>query len=468
MSRLITLPLLFFGFSAFLFSQTEFAIYRFPNSALNGAQPNASLIADKGGNLYGTTTYGGAGRCSGGAVIGCGTVFRLTPPAHLGGSWAETVIYNFQGGSDGYFPFGGVVSDQAGNLYGTTWSGGPNSGGTVFELTLPVSGSTWTKSILYAFGADFGALSPSGGLAFDAKGNLYGTTGVTVVDDTCHWGGAAPLCGTVFKLAKPSIVGGPWTHRLLYSFGVSPFKLFGDGPTGSLALDTKGNVYGTTVSGGTSGLGQCADWGCGTVFELTPPASAHSTWTATQLRAFQDGSGDGLVPEAGLLMDTSGNLYGSTAFGGTGGSNDSSCQGPGVSSNCGTIFELLPSVGGWSETIIYDFQGNGDAARPQAKLIFDKAGNIYGTTLAGGGASCPPFVIGCGTVFRLSPPGTSGQGWTETVLHAFTGSDGQFPDAGLIFSNDALYGTTSEGGESCPPGTGYTSATCGVVFKIVP
>jgi len=319
-----------------------------------------------------------------------------------------------------------LISDAAGNLYGTNSSGGTYTYyGTVFELT-PTAGGGWTEQVLHSFnnnGTD--GLYPSSGLIFDAAGNLYGTTSGGG-DYSCN---GSSQCGTVFELSPTE--GGGWTETVLHSFGAGTD---GSGPTGSLIFDGGGNLYGATYAGGTSNVG--------TVFELSPNGSGG--WTESVLYSFNNNGSDGNYPYAGLVFDSAGNLYGTTYYGGT--------------SNQGSIFKLSPNGGGgWTETVLHSFDFNfneTDGAYPTAGVIFDHAGNLYGTTDNGG-------TCNYGTAFEFSPAG--GGNWTETVLHSFCngGADGYRPFAGLIIDHAGnLYGTTSVGGSG-------TSAI-GTVFEIAP
>jgi uncharacterized repeat protein (TIGR03803 family) len=388
----------------------------------DGAGPIGDLIFDSSGNLYGTTGTGGGTDCN------CGTVFELSPNGS--GGWTETILHSFQGGSDGSGPSAGLIFDQAGNLYGTTFEGGGvNHLGTVFELS-PSGNGGWTETILYRFeGVDGGPEGPQG-VTFDQKGNLYGTAQGGQSD--C--GPFDSACGTVFELS-PNGSGG-WTETLIFSF---PFPGHnGYAPNPGLILDGAGNLYGTNQSGG---LGPCySRLGCGTAFELSPNTSGD--WTEAVLYSFSATSGGGTEPAAGLIFDQSGNLYGTAYLGGTG------CD-----ADCGTVFELSPNgTGGWTETTLHSFQGGSDGGNPVAGLNFDKNGNLYGSTLHGG-----PY--GYGTVFELSPNGSGG--WIENVLLTFLGgSEGMYPYSGLILDpDDNLYGTTSEGG--------VTGCGCGLVYELI-
>jgi hypothetical protein len=397
---------------------------------MNGYSPSDSLIVDQAGNLYGTTVYGGTNNCSPG-IPGCGVVFKLTPNA--GGTWTESVLYRFAGGNDGANPYAGLIFDAAGNLYGTTWSGGANSangfGGTVFKLT-PKGDGTWSESVLYSFcsltNCADGAL-PYGGVILDQKGNLYGTT-VIGGSSSLVCNGGNKNCGVVFKLTPNA--GGGWTESVLYNFtggndGGSPF--------GSLIFDQSGNLYGTAEE---SSAGSCR-FGCGVVFQLTPQVGGN--WTESVLHGFTGGS-DGGVPVGELIFDAKGNLYGATTSGGH--------IGRFCSVGCGLAFELTPNGGSWTETVLHQFRGI-DGGFPAAGLTFDAAGNLWGTTEVDG-----PRIEG--VVFKLTP--NSSGGWRETVVHAFQNHPGGSPRAGIVFDGAGnLYGTTYG-----------DSTTFGSVFEIAP
>jgi uncharacterized repeat protein (TIGR03803 family) len=397
----------------------------------DGAGSYASLISDAVGNFYGTTTVGGA--------YGDGTVFELS--STVGGGWTETVLHNFnQNGTDGAFPQARLIFDAVGNLYGTTMAGGMYYNGTAFELS-PTAGGGWTETVLHNFinnGTD--GASPYSGLIFDAAGNLFGTTafgGTNYCVDYLSNG-----CGTVFKLS-PTQDGG-WTETVLHNF--SQNYLDGYYPFAGLTLDASGDLFGTTLAGGTHSCNdQQVSNSCGTVFKLSPAQDGE--WTETVLHNFSQNYVDGYYPWTGLMLDASGNLFGTT---GEGGEADN-----------GTAFELSPTAGGgWSETVLYSFCSQTDCAdgADPAEPILDAAGNLYGMTSSGG-------TYREGTVFELSP--TEGGSWTETVLHNFNenGTDGAFPtNAGLILdATGNLFGTTPNGG-TYPCGR----LGCGTVFELSP
>ena len=393
-----------FTCSAVVSGSSEKVLYSFSGGS-DGANPAGALVADKAGNLYGTTSQGGSSNCT----AGCGIVFELTPPATRGGMWSETVLCRFTGGSDGAAPESNLTFDAAGNLYGTTAGGGGAShAGTVFELAPPsTKGGAWTEKVLYSFAGGSDGESPVAGLVLDAAGNLYGTT----------FFGGTTNAGTVFQLMPPATEGGAWTEKVLHTFGRGNDGL---DPQAGLIVDNRGALYGTTITG--------------TVFKLAPPA-----WSEKVLFNFTGGGSNGSWPCAPISRQ--GSLYGLTRLGGS-------------QSNTGTAFQLSPASGGaWTETTLYSFTGGDDGGEPCGTLIFDQAGNLYGTA-SGNGQNIP------GTVFKLTPPSAPGGAWTETTLHKFGGSnDGLSPLAGVIFGKGgALYGTTSGGG----------SSGGGTVFTVVP
>jgi uncharacterized repeat protein (TIGR03803 family) len=405
----------------------ERVIYNFKGGN-DGIGPN-DLIADRAGNLYGTTFNGGGS-------AGAGIVYELSPPTQAGGAWTETILHSFSytGLDSGIGPLAGLVMDATGNLFGTTWLGGPQGAGVAFELSPPaVKGGVWTYSLLYAFGGA-GLSSPEARLAIDEAGNLYDTT-VSGGTGACAGG-----CGGVFKLAPPAQAGGAWTESVLFNFSGS-FDT-GGGTSGGITMDAHGSLYGTTFSGSGSPSG--------TVFRLTPTTGGKH-WTHTVLYAFAGGV-DGADPEAEVVFDKNGNLYGMTNYGGSGSPN---CFGVA----CGTVFQLMPTPSGpWMHTVLYSFNGGKDSGYPERTLTLDEAGNLYGTTSIGGDPSCGGGT-GCGTVFRLSPPASELGQWTETILHRFTGGKQGIGPGGLTFGKDRLlYG---------PAGTGAIDID-GLIFAVTP
>ena len=392
----------------------ETVLYSFTGGA-DGGYPNAGVIFDWAGNLYGTTTSGGA--------AGAGVVFKLDTKGH------ETVLYGFTGGADGAYPYAAVVQNWEGNLYGTTFNGGPGDAGVIFELD-----SKGHETALYSFPGRTDGTKPWAGVIQDSAGNLYGTT---------SYGGPVGA-GVVFKLDKKG------HETVLYNFtggadGANPFSgvtldsarnLYGTTPFGgtagagvvykldatghetvlytftggadgkypfyaSLVLDSVHNIYGTTCCGGAANAG--------VVYKLD--ATGHQT----VLYSFTGGA-DGLAPEAGVTFDSAGNLYGTTVRGGA--------------ADVGVVWKLDPAG---HESVLYTFTGGADGGTLYAGVVLDSAGNLYGTTNSGG--------VGWGVVWKLDTIGH------QSVLHTFTSADGASPGAGVIMDSAGnLYGTTSYGG----------------------
>lgn len=370
----------------------ETILYNFGATTTDAAAPNAALVLDSKGNLYGTTAQGGA--------IGMGTVFKLSLS---GSTWTESILWSFgQTTTDGEVPEAGLIFDSKGNLYGTTEQGGANTTwaaqtggwGTVFELSPPASGTVWTEKILYAFGylSQTDGYFPTAGVIFDSSGNLYGTTSDGGAGQDLEGG------GTVFKLAPTT--SGPWKETILYSFGGgSPT---GYSPEGGLVMDSAGNLYGTANLGG-NGFGLD-----GVVFEISPASGG--AWMETVLHSFGAYATDGIHPTSTLLFDVEGNLYGTTYAGG--------------SNQMGMAFELTPEAGGpWTEQPLYNFGASAtDAAHPYAGLIFNTTGQLFGTTEYGGGHGSQSTG---GTVFEIETSATVGGTPTATLTPTslpFTGT----------------------------------------------
>jgi uncharacterized repeat protein (TIGR03803 family) len=392
----LSLAVIALALTAGAWAQTETIAYSFTGGS-DGGSPSGGVILDSKGNLYGAAESGGAN--------GAGAIFELTPSS--GGGWAEQVLYSFNGfanQNDGYFPFGGLVFDKKGNLYGTTIGGGPSFQGTAFELSRGSNG-TWTETVIYNFAGGTSVGSPqSMSFAIDGAGNLYG-----ISVSGCAYG-----YGCIFEL----VAGSPWTLKILHSFtgGNDGYEPFG----GSPVLDGAGNLYGSTTGGGLHDYG--------VLFKLTP--QSNGTWSEKVLYSF-NGLGGVAAPTGKLTIDSQGNIYG-TAY---------------------DAFELSPDSNGiYKEKDLHFFTGGKDGALPEAGVTSDSAGNLYGTTNTGGAHR--------GTVFELSP-GSNGT-WTEKVLHAFsaTGGDGVYPYV-FPLSVDGqghLYGVTSTGG----------SSNYGVVYEVTP
>jgi uncharacterized repeat protein (TIGR03803 family) len=391
-------------------ASNETVLYSFPGG-VNGANPYGALIANSTGALYGTTAGGGSStNCNMGS--GCGTVFVLSPP-----SWTPTVLYSFRGASvgDGSAPQGALLFDTKGALYGTTAGGGAYGFGAVFKLTPPATqGGTWTESVLYSFTGGTDGANPASELIFDGT-KLVGTTPL----------GGASNFGTVFQLTPPTKKTNPWTEALLYNF---TGRSDGGKPYGGVVLKAKA-LYGTTLDGGSGSQG--------TVFELTPPAVVGAAWAENVVYSFTGGT-DGGKPYARVIFGRSGALYGTTGLGGSG---------------YGTVFELKLGTNGVpsSESVLFTFGGGPDGAYPRYGVVTDKKWNLYGTTGVGPANS--------GVVFELVAPAKITGVWTEKVLWTFSGAaDGGATTAGLALFNSVLYGTTSLGGQ-------YGK---GVVFSVTP
>jgi uncharacterized repeat protein (TIGR03803 family) len=400
----------------------ESVLYNFGSQSSDGSDPSGNLAEDTSGNFYGTTTLGGDLNCI--AVYGCGTVFRLTPPLPGQTNWTETVLYAFQESSDGFNAAGGVILDAAsGNLYGTTAEGGTGidccgeGGGVVFELSPePAAGCPSRSNTGYGWCETVLYNFCSQPSCTDGQFPL----GPLALDAKGNLYGTA---GVVFELSPEPVAGCPsgsntgygWCETVLY-----------DGGTGSDAgvVLYQGSLFGTTSLGGSSGCD------CGTVYQLSPPKQNESTWTYALLHQF--GMVDGAYPTE-LLADPAGNLYGTTEKGGI----PSSCvfNFPlGVTNfGCGTVFELSRSAGGkYSFSSLYRFAGGTDGADPQAQLNIDSNDNLYGTTASGGGTGCA-LRAGCGTDFELSPQG--GGVWREYVLNRFNLSNGAVPASKLCLTS---------------------------------
>jgi uncharacterized repeat protein (TIGR03803 family) len=366
-------------------SRNEQVVYNF-TGANDGGNAATALALDKTGNVYGTTVIGG--------TYQCGTIFEAKPQSAP--PWTETVLYNFTCYGDGKNPHGGVTLDAKGNLIGTTVAGGTgycagDGCGVVFQYA---SGS---EVVLHAFAGNHDGFGPGGQVTIDPSGNIYGTTP----------DGGTPGLGTVYGLTQS---GKAWRERVLHAFTGRR-----DGSTGSLGAllrDSSGNLYGVTETGGALGNG--------TVFRVSPTHGAKAKLTT--LYAFK-GTPDAGSPYGGLVADASGNLYGTTYYGGANG--------------LGSVFELAKKGNGFSERVLYSFKGGNDGSSSTSTLVFGSAGTLYGTTSAGG-SSCD-----CGTIFSFNTKSRK-----EKVLHAFGGSnDGMYSYYGLTQeANGKFVGTTVAGG----------------------
>jgi uncharacterized repeat protein (TIGR03803 family) len=386
-------------------------IYNFgaPN---DGSIPAGDLLIDRDGNAFGTTVESNSANG--------GTIFELSPPAPGKRRWTESVLYTFPANVAAI----GVTASADGDLYGVTGDGGPNNDGYAFRLHRHAG--RWNATVLYAFTGQADGGDPSGRLLPDGHGGFFGTASEGGSGSSCGVSG----CGTVLELRPPSGGGTKWIETVLHAF--SEFE--GDGPGGRLTVDSRGDLFGTTLLGGSANDG--------TVYELIPQHGT-SGWKASVIHAFTGRHGDGALPVAGLLGSPSGVLYGTTS---AGGSSNAGGQ--------GTVFSLSPPTkqgGAWKEAILHAFQvDHGDGLVPYGDLVADAAGALYGTTEIGGGGC----VGACGTVFKLTPPQSGGK-WTIRVLVRFDGQNGEQPRAGLTPGlGGTLYGTTSRGGSN-DGGTAY-------------
>jgi uncharacterized repeat protein (TIGR03803 family) len=369
------LPILFLASGATAQNFTLLYSFNASGNLSDGGWPEGGVTRDASGNLYGTTFYGGTGTGCDIYFDGCGTVFKIDPSGH------EAVLHSFGGATDGWTPTARVILDSAGNVYGTTAYGGTHGYGTVFKLD-----TAGNETILHSFARGADGANPNAGLVADTAGNFYGTT---------QYGGRGcdgQGCGTVFKITPSG------TETVLYRFAGG---LDGASPLGGVALDSSGNLYGTTWLGGV--------YGFGTVFRVD------SGGDETVLHSFA-GTSDGANPMAAPVLDAAGNMYGTTSAGGT---------------HFGVVY-MVDAAG--NESILYTFTGGSDGAYPYSHLLLDASGSLYGTVSQSG-------ATGAGTVFELT-------GGSLNVLYGFLGTnDGSTPVGGLTSDSAGnLYGTTLQAG----------------------
>ncbi len=380
------------------FAQTLTTIHDF-GSGNDGENPQAGVVFDQAGNLYGTAALG--------ALNGNGIVFSLIPDGGTG--FTEVILHKFTGPPDGSVPVSPVVLTGPGRLFGTTLEGGANDMGSAFEVRFSINADAppARERVLYSFGSFNGdGIHPNAALLPAGQG-FFGVTR----------DGGANGRGTVFQLTPPTS-GDDWTETVLHSFTGSGDAAF---PSSDLVMDKPGNLYGTTLVGGVNDLGA--------VYQLSPPVIEGGTWTETVIFSFS--GSDGTLPFGGLQFDQNGLLYGTTSGGGD-------LQG-------GTVFQLTPPAGpdtSWIESVLYSFSGGRDGGSPVAGVIINNKGRLFGTASTGGSGG-PDFG---GVIFKLTPPQNQGDPWTETVFHSFGGPDGFRSLARLVPRGNALYGTTSAGG----------------------
>ena len=422
----------------------ETVLYAFQGPATDGENDATGLVVS-GNVLYGTTTYGGSGGCSANlngtpSTVGCGVIFELTLS---GGVWTETILYPFTGAADGAFP--NTLVEKGGILYGTAASGGNNGDGVVFKLTPPATqGNPWKETVMHSFCKTAGC--PDGQYPLDGPifvgSDLYGTT---------IYGGSSGF-GTVYRLTTAATP----KFTSLYSFkGGSSDGAY---PSAGVIANKSGTLYGETQSGGGTG---CNSGGCGTVYELTPPATAGNPYTETVIYSF---SGATEYTPTGRLT-----LKGADLLGIAGGG----------AFNYGEVYELAPPKTGtlWTETVLTSFDpgalyGIPGGTYSNGNLIAATNGSIYGTTYGGGDPNLSFGYYFPGTIFELTPPIAKGGAWVQSLLYSFQGGgDGLTPEWGLVSGPDGtLYGTTSVGGGTGCPAQAYngTNVGCGTVFQFTP
>ena len=386
---------------------TTIANFTGTGGAAPGNNPQAALIADASGNLFGTTYIGGTSNL--------GTVFEI--PKTGGGYGSLLVLATFTGTANGANPLSGLTADASGNLFGTTSSGGASGAGTVFEIA-KTGGTFGALSVIATFTGSANGAAPHGGLTTDASGNLFGTTA----------NGGANGLGTVFEIAKTGSTFGTLTTLAYFD------STHGSHPYGALAVDAAGNLLGTTNSGGGSGLG--------TVFEI---ARTGATYAAPTTVATFTGTSNGSGPNSGLAADASGNLFGTTFSGGTAG--------------LGTVFEIAKTGGAYGTlTTLASFTGFNGAtlgAQPRDGVIVDAAGNLFGTTFIGGNSNS-------GEVFEI-PRSGGGYAALKTIVNI--SGNGQ-PIGGLTAdASGNLFGTTHLGGTA---GDGTVFEITGSGFQTIP
>ena len=373
-----------------------------------GDQPNG-LTIDSKGNLYGTTSQGGANNT--------GVVFELSSDA--GGVWTETILHDFgpSSGSDGTTPLSGVILDASGNLYGTTSAGGPNFGvGTVYELS-PGAGGVWTETFLHTFSfVDLAGSGPTERLLIDSKGNLYGTTPSSGGSDA----------GAVFKLTPQGA--GVWTTSVLYTFGLTNTTDVIN-PVGALVFDVSGNLYGAAKSGGVNSEGL--------VYKLSPISGGGVPWTETILHPFISDGTDGVNPVGGVAFDSKGNLYGTCSSGGL-------YKGVFAQLGYGTIYEIASAATAPTYKVVYNFDYalNGtDSFHPYSNPVFDAAGNLYGTSSGGSDAGGSVYELASSTPTAAAPVFTPPAG-TYTTTQDVTITDAT-PSSTIYYTTNGSTPTTA-------------------------
>jgi hypothetical protein len=395
---------------------TGVALYNFTYGT-DGGSPH-QIVSDGASGFYGVA---GGGPVTTDCPFTCGVIFHLSKS---GGRWRDNVIYSFKNGNDGIAPTG-IALGPDGNLYGLTNGNFPTGNlGTAFQLKHTPTG--WRFNLLHAFGTvDSDGIQPMGSPILDAAGNVWGVTYEGGSGTACTYG-----CGTVFRLTPTS--SGPWTETIVHNFTSFPD---GQNPQAGLTIDSNGNFFGTTGAGGLSAVN------AGTIYELTP--SVINGWDENVIYDFQGQTIDGASSKGQLLIDSSGNIFGTTYSGGL--FHNNACFG-----YCGAVFRLSPNANAWTEHMLHGFSYTVDGGLPVAGLAMDAGGRLYGTTSIG------PNNTSRGTVFRLTKG--ADDNWIDTVLYDFTTIGGD-PQGGVVLDSAGnVYGSVTTGG----------TALGGVVYKLFP
>jgi uncharacterized repeat protein (TIGR03803 family) len=393
LTRLFAVASILAGVACPIWCATTFTVLHNFGASNDGAVPAGPLLLNEQGKLYGVTA-GGPGSDAYGAV------FELI--SRTNGKWSERLLHSFTAGDGSAYPYGSLVVDRSGNLYGTTSGYLSFAVGGIFKLSASQGG--WDFAMLYSDNA-------GPGLVFDKLGNLYGEIGP----------GDYHGAGAIGELSSGS---NGWNYTQLYSFCSQQRCEDGFSPAAPPIWDGHGNLYGTTYYGG---IGQPACWnalGCGVIFKMTP--NSHGTWTYHVLHRFASWPTDGQTPNGGLVRDSSGSFYGTTGLGGD--------------KNHGTVFKITFNGRSWRKTVLYDFPNCGDGCAPSGTLVFDRAGSLYGA--GDGGNSCGPAA--CGLIFKLTPQKNGN--WKYSIVHKFKGTDGNFPLGVIVDGKGNLFGTAKSGG----------------------
>jgi len=399
-------------------------------SCTDGYDPQSALVRDASGNLYGVTREGGDENW--------GTVFELKRKGN--GRYDYVRLYTFDHDTEGFWPDGPLILDTKGNLYGALSEGVNGQCGSVFELMRPRQGGSWALNRIHTFCADPGAgIFPNGGLTYAGQSAGAAYDGASALYGTTQRGGDGDG-GVVFALSRQ---GHRWNETVLYSFctkGGSPCP-DGDWPFVGVTLDEAGNLYGATYSGGV--VATHFKFGAGVVFELSPAGG--DAWTETVLHTFctAEKCADGSAPRGKLVLDATGNLFGTTESGGRPCHAD---KGYG----CGTVYKVVPAGEGSQQSVVYAFcqkKDCKDGDTPGAGLMLDAAGDLFGTTYFGGAnLGTDQFGLRAGTVFRISG---STYHVVYSFCALANCADGENPDASVIADpSGVLYGTTESGGEN--------------------